>query len=184
MATLHNHSMDQATAAILGAVVGIVGTTTAAGLTAWQARWATRTQIDATNSQWRRQVQRDAYSALVQQAMSIARLFDEIDYKICNGHYTGSDIDPLAETAAQSLHDLSAVTLAVVLEGPSDLAGAAGPIEDTTRDWWIALRTFGDVVAQGEEGGEEREAAVATQEAAGVAVGRFIGRAQAYLNHG
>ncbi|MEW2608881.1 hypothetical protein AB0937_01440 [Streptomyces sp. NPDC047880] len=175
--------MDQATAALLGAVVGIVGTTTAAGLAAWQGRWATRTQIDATNSQWRRQMQRDAYSALVQQAMSITRLFDEIDYKICNGHYTGSDVDPLADAAAQSLHDLSAATFAVILEGPLDLADTAGPVEDTTRAWWIALRTFGDVVAQGDEGVEEHAAAEAAQEAAALAMGRFIGQAQAYLNH-
>ncbi|GAA2764971.1 hypothetical protein GCM10010103_40120 [Streptomyces paradoxus] len=70
----------------------------------------------------------------------------------------------------------------MILEGPNQLADAVGAIEDTTRTWWIALRTFGDVVAQGEEGGEQRQAAVAAQEAAGVAAGQFIGRAQAYLN--
>ncbi|MGI5411087.1 hypothetical protein ACQEV9_30395 [Streptomyces chartreusis] len=176
--------MDQATAALLGGVVGIVGTTTAAGLAAWQARWATRTQIDATNSQWRRQMQRDAYSALIQHASEISRLFDEIDYKICNGQYTNSHTDPMAHTAAQALHDLSAATFAAILEGPSDLADAAGPIEDTHREWWIKLRTFGDVVAEGEAGDEEREAMIRAQEASGVALGRFMGRAQAYLNHG
>ncbi|MFF4346312.1 hypothetical protein [Streptomyces sp. NPDC001530] len=91
--------MDQATAALLGAMVGIGGTTTAAGLAAWQGRWATRTQIDATNNQWRRQVQRDAYGALVQQAMSITRLFDEVHYKICHGQYADSDVDPAVDAA-------------------------------------------------------------------------------------
>ncbi|QUC55561.1 hypothetical protein IOD14_01445 [Streptomyces sp. A2-16] len=176
--------MDQATAALLGAVVGIVGTTTAAGLAAWQGRWATRTQIDATNSQWRRQMQRDAYSALIQQAMSISRLFDEIDYKICNGQYADSHTDPMADAAAQGLHDLSAATFAAILEGPSDLADVAGPIEDAHREWWIKLRTFGDMVAEGQDGDEERAAMITAQEASGVALGRFMGRAQAYLNHG
>ena len=68
--------MDPGAAAVLGAVVGVVGTASTALMTVRGLRWQTRQQHQFAVDQWRRSVRRDTYAQFLnrEQAWSRAAL--------------------------------------------------------------------------------------------------------------
>lgn len=57
--------VDEAIAAILGAAVGVAGTSLAATVAAASARWQVRKQATIEDARWRSRQRRDAYAGLL-----------------------------------------------------------------------------------------------------------------------
>lgn len=57
--------MDQAWVAVIGAAIGSVGATVAAAVAGWSGRRQASIQVSSQRDQWRRQIRRDAYGALL-----------------------------------------------------------------------------------------------------------------------
>ncbi len=114
--------MDAGVAAVLGAAVGVVGTTLAAAVAGIAAQRQTR----AEHRQWRRQLRRDAYAAFTAKADEAQRLLKSIDRELIR---PGNDLDAiraetdrLREILDGSLAEAQAI---VEIEGPEELAHAA-----------------------------------------------------------
>lgn len=57
--------MDQAWVAVIGAAIGSIGATVAAAVAGWSGRRQASIQVSSQRDQWRRQIRRDAYGALL-----------------------------------------------------------------------------------------------------------------------
>jgi hypothetical protein len=114
--------MDSGVAAIIGAAVGVVGTTLAAAVAGLSAQ----RQARAEHRHWRRQLRRDAYSAFTARADELRRVLKEIDTRLIT---PGADLDVIRETlgvARGLLQGGLADALATVeIEGPEKLARMA-----------------------------------------------------------
>lgn len=117
--------MDPGAAAVLGAVVGVVGTASTALMTVRGLRWQTRQQHQFAVDQWRRSVRRDTYAQFLnrEQAWSRAAL-DAINTVIAE------PLDPaeLARTADEChkrWNDMQFMREMVELEGPEAIIHAS-----------------------------------------------------------
>ncbi|WP_129768154.1 hypothetical protein [Streptomyces sp. L-9-10] len=117
--------MDAGTAAVLGAGVGVVGTTLAAIV----AGVAGQRQVRAEHRHWRRQLRRDAYAAFTVKADEVHGALRGIEAELAR---PGHDLDGLRgtldETRGLVRGDLADAQTAVELEGPRELALMAGEL--------------------------------------------------------
>ncbi|MEU6167192.1 hypothetical protein [Streptomyces tanashiensis] len=109
-------------AAVMGAAVGVVGTTLAAAVAGLSAQ----RQVRAEHRHWRRQLRRDAYSAFTAKADELHKVLKEINAQLIT---PGADLDALRESlggARALLQDgLADVQATVEIEGPEKLARMA-----------------------------------------------------------
>lgn len=109
-------------AAVVGAAVGVVGTTLAAATAGISAQ----RQVRADHRHWRRQLRRDAYSAFTAKADEVHKLLRDIDAELTK---PGADLDSAREHVARAraaLHDgLAGAQATVEIEGPEKLARMA-----------------------------------------------------------
>ncbi|WP_328930097.1 hypothetical protein OG429_39745 [Streptomyces sp. NBC_00190] len=114
--------MDSGVAAVVGAAVGVVGTTLAAAVAGLSAQ----RQIRAEHRHWRRQLRRDAYSAFTAKADELHKALKEINAELIT---PGADLDALRASVAgarASLHGgLADAQATVEIEGPEKLARVA-----------------------------------------------------------
>ncbi|MFC9952312.1 hypothetical protein ACFVIN_17810 [Streptomyces prasinus] len=117
--------MDAGIAAIVGAAVGVAGTTLAAAVAGMSAQ----RQVRAEHRHWRRQLRRDAYSAFTAKADEVFRILKEIDAELIK---PTADFDFLRAHVVQAraaLHnELADVQATVEIEGPEKLARMAGDL--------------------------------------------------------
>lgn len=117
-----NSSMDSGVAAVMGAAVGVVGTTLAAAVAGISAQ----RQIRSEHRHWRRQLRRDAYSAFTAKADELHKALKEINAGLIA---PGADLDVLREglgAARGLLHGgLADAQATVEIEGPEKLARMA-----------------------------------------------------------
>ncbi|MFJ8166734.1 hypothetical protein ACIRBY_38250 [Streptomyces sp. NPDC096136] len=109
-------------AAVMGAAVGVVGTTLAAAVAGISAQ----RQVRAEHRHWRRQLRRDAYSAFTARADELRKVLKEINSGLIT---PGADLGTIRETlgvARGLLHgSLADAQATVEIEGPEKLARMA-----------------------------------------------------------
>ncbi|MER5485932.1 hypothetical protein ABT024_22330 [Streptomyces sp. NPDC002812] len=114
--------MDSGVAAVMGAAVGVVGTTLAAAVAGLSAQ----RQVRAEHRHWRRQLRRDAYSAFTAKADELHKALKEINAELIT---PGADFAALRESlggARGLLHGgLAEAQATVEIEGPAKLARMA-----------------------------------------------------------
>ncbi|MFE0685789.1 hypothetical protein ACFW17_33995 [Streptomyces sp. NPDC058961] len=117
--------MDSGVAAVMGAAVGVVGTTLAAAVSGLSAQ----RQVRAEHRHWRRQLRRDAYSAFTAKADELYKALKEINAELIK---PGADFAALRESLGaprRLLHGgLAEAQATVEIEGPEKLARMAGEL--------------------------------------------------------
>ncbi|MFF8717129.1 hypothetical protein ACF07T_37730 [Streptomyces sp. NPDC015184] len=116
--------MDQALAALLGAVVGSAGTATAAALTGISARWQVRTQGALQHRQAQRQARREAYSAFLADASHARDDLSAVWHQLRDEHADLAETERLLATAKTSVHAAQRAGATVTVEGPPDVVDA------------------------------------------------------------
>ncbi|MFI7497465.1 hypothetical protein ACIBVL_02945 [Streptomyces sp. NPDC049687] len=120
--------MDAGTAAVLGAGVGVMGTTLAATI----AGIAGQRQVRAEHRHWRRQLRRDAYAAFTGKADEVHEALRGIEAELAR---PGHDLDGLRHLLEESRRllrgDLADTQTAVELEGPEELARMADELRQS-----------------------------------------------------
>lgn len=118
----HDSAMDSGVAAVMGAAVGMVGTTLAAAVAGLSAQ----RQVRAEHRHWRRQLRRDAYSAFTARTDELRKVLKEINTALIR---PGPDLDAVREAldvARGLLHsELADAQATVEIEGPEKLARIA-----------------------------------------------------------
>jgi gas vesicle protein len=127
--------------AVVGGLIGVVGTMGAAHLTG-------RSQRRSQHEQWRRQVRRDAYSAFITRAAQAIRQGHSAHEAAQKGDRGATDLIKELGVAAAQVEQ--AATL-VSLEGPEDVSDGAANIQIGIGRWHRALCTATGV------GPEERQ---------------------------
>ncbi|WP_435256152.1 hypothetical protein [Streptomyces althioticus] len=117
--------MDQALAALLGAVVGSAGTAAAAAFTGISARWQVRTQGALQHRQVQRQARREAYSALLAAASRARDDLSEVWHHLRDEHADLNETRQLLGAAKGSVHAAQRAGATVTVEGPSTVVSAA-----------------------------------------------------------
>ncbi|MFE7620562.1 hypothetical protein [Streptomyces sp. NPDC057496] len=109
-------------AAVMGAAVGVVGTTLAAAVAGLSAQ----RQVRAEHRHWRRQLRRDAYSVFTARADELRKVLKEINAELIT---PGADLDAIrtALDGARGLLNggLAEAQATVEIEGPEKLARMA-----------------------------------------------------------
>lgn len=117
-----NPHMDSGIAAVVGAAVGVAGTTLAAAVAGMSAQ----RQVRAEHRHWRRQLRRDAYSAFTAKADEVYKMLKDVDAELVRPN---ADLDTARDRVAQArsmLHDgLAGAQATVEIEGPEKLARMA-----------------------------------------------------------
>ncbi|MET8832271.1 hypothetical protein ABZX40_41390 [Streptomyces sp. NPDC004610] len=117
--------MDAGTSAVLGAVVGVVGTALAAAI----AGLAGQRQVRAEHRHWRRQLRRDAYAAFTARADEVVEALRRIEAEYGTpGHDLGDLRDALDDVRRVIRTELGDAQTTVELEGPEELARMAGEV--------------------------------------------------------
>ena len=113
--------MDQGWAALLGAAIGVVGTTAASALTGRAGRRQVQAQQAGEYARWRRQGQRDTYAAFLTAVEQVSE----------HGHQLGVESLPI-ERVSRAIDELNERvdvvnrTLSmVIVEGPEAVARSA-----------------------------------------------------------
>ncbi|MEV5204293.1 hypothetical protein [Streptomyces sp. NPDC053720] len=117
--------MDQALAALLGAVVGSAGTAAAAAVTGISARWQVRTQGALQHRQTQRQARREAYSALLADASRARDDLSAVWHQLRDEHADVTETERLLATAKTSIHAAQRASATVAVEGPPAVVDAA-----------------------------------------------------------
>ncbi|MEV0495888.1 hypothetical protein [Streptomyces atratus] len=117
--------MDQALAALLGAVVGSAGTAAAAAFTGLSARWQVRTQGALQHQQMQRQARRDAYSTLLADASRSRDNLSAVWHQLRDEHADLDETGQLLGTAKSSVHAAQRAGATVTVEGPPAVVDAA-----------------------------------------------------------
>ncbi|MFC8142971.1 hypothetical protein ACFUKV_14675 [Streptomyces paradoxus] len=179
----HNGSMDQGLAAVLGSAVGVLGTSMAASLAFWQGRWVTRQQLSGANSQWRRQVQREAYGAFMTQYMKASRFLVETATATKSRQYTEADLDGLTSAIREHRGELMSAMVAVKLEGPPELGDLAQEALGAITEWWASIYQLARALAEDANSDDQERALRGAEQEAGRQMGRFTASAQDHLDH-
>ncbi|MFJ8561964.1 hypothetical protein ACIRD0_31625 [Streptomyces microflavus] len=165
--------------AVYGALVGVAGTVLGSSLTWLQLR----TQAKATNSQWRRQMQRDAYGAVLQQVDILRKCFEPIGRRAREAGSTAEDFAQLEAVRVASIEEIDGAIIVVALEGPDELSNLAFEVGHAMRAWGEALQVLTKAVVEGEADLHDKKAIEATTAmATGELVATFILTARKHLD--
>ncbi|MFF7020114.1 hypothetical protein ACFY97_03705 [Streptomyces klenkii] len=124
-------------AAVVGAAVGVVGTSLAAAVAGMSAQ----RQVRAEHRHWRRQLRRDAYAALIVKADEVLKILKNTEAELIR---PGVDLDTASDGIAHAravLHEGFADAHATVeIEGPEKLARMAKELSQSLSACIAALR--------------------------------------------
>lgn len=128
--------MDQGWAALLGAAIGVVGTTIASVLTGWAGRRQIQVQQAGEHARWRRQGQRETYAAFLTAVEQVREY----------SHATGAESSIRLDEVSRGIDELNARVDAVIrtlsmviVEGPEEVVTAAEGLRDTSCEVASAL---------------------------------------------
>ncbi|WP_413800104.1 hypothetical protein [Streptomyces iranensis] len=145
-------------AAVLGAGVGVVGTLAVAALTMTATRWQVRTQAVDAHAQWRRQVRRDAYVALLNALGEVNEDLFEISMYMYNCRQPEE-----LHTHERMLHavagtrEVCRLAWVVELEGPEEVRGYAHVAGGKLNVWLVCLSDWYEAVRDGRDASEAEE---------------------------
>ncbi|MEU5611699.1 hypothetical protein ACI2L4_28275 [Streptomyces sparsogenes] len=134
--------MDQGIAAVLGAAVGVAGTTLASLL-------AGRNQAAAEQAHWRRQSRRDAYAAFIEASEHV---HDHAEQAHRFLDQDAPDVGAAETHIAQArgyVDELDRKNSLVLLEGPHEVADAAQEINNCVEAWVDALEAWSRCLTEG-----------------------------------
>jgi hypothetical protein len=177
--------VDQGTAAVLGACVGVAGTLGTGFLAYFAARHQIRDQAKLEHRKTVRLERREAYRDFLTHISEIERDLDLFMLKLVKLELDQASpemwLEAFAETTALSdrLKDLKVQSTDLMLAGPLELAILTGPVINFLNEEWEILTRAG-LAFKWEE--EEEEAYQQAHAASVGAISRFGGRASAILN--
>ncbi|MFE1188988.1 hypothetical protein [[Kitasatospora] papulosa] len=177
--------MDQGTAAVLGASVGVAGTLGTGFLAYLAARHQIRDQAKLDHRKTIRSERREAYRDFLRRVSEIERDIDLFMLKIVKLQLDGSPpsewIDTFSVSTALSddLKNLNAQSTDLLLAGPADLAILISPVITALNDEWEVVTRAGIEFRWNEE---EEEAYESARAASGSAVATLGARASRILN--
>lgn len=125
--------MDQAWVAVIGAAIGSIGATVAAAVAGWSGRRQASIQVSSQRDQWRRQIRRDAYGALLRagaeardELASLWVLLRRADSADGTERFVSrlNEIKPL-------IHAVRLATATVFIEGPPSVLEPAKRAEES-----------------------------------------------------
>jgi len=124
--------MDQAWVAVIGAAIGSAGATGAALVAGWSGHRQTSIEVSGQQQQWRRQMRRDAYGALLRAG---AQARDELGSLLILLRDTDTTDEPdwLTDRLSETKSLVNAVRLAtatVYVEGPPVILEPARRVEE------------------------------------------------------
>lgn len=128
----YDPSMDQAWAAVVGAAIGSIGATGAAVVAGWSGGRQASIQASSQKDQWRRQIRRDAYGALLRAGAeardelgSLWSLLRDTDRTRSPRWFTSrlDEIKPLVNAVRLA-------TAVVFVEGPAPILDPARRVEE------------------------------------------------------
>jgi hypothetical protein len=122
--------VDDGTAAILGAAVGVAGTIVAAALAVASARWQVRTQAVTEDARWRARQRRDAYAGLLTSVRRAVGSLASAGEALSADSPDVSEGTRLLAHAWSTLGDLEAALATVQLEGPESVIEAASAMTE------------------------------------------------------
>jgi hypothetical protein len=139
--------MDAGVAALLGALVGVLGTAVTALTAARATRWQVTTQAQAEQNRWRRERRQNAYSGLLRSVTAVTSAIGETADALKADIVDPDRCDSLFSAARALGRDWEAASATLLMEGPSDVTRAARPLIkvineecDTVRRWCAAAR--------------------------------------------
>ncbi|MFD3835140.1 hypothetical protein ACFWWC_02630 [Streptomyces sp. NPDC058642] len=177
--------MDQGTAAVLGACVGVAGTLGTGFLAYFAARHQIRDQAKLEHKKTVRSERRDTYREFLRNTSEIERDLDLFMLKLVKlkVDQAGPEIwlEAFNESTALSdrLKDLKVQSADLMLAGPLELAVLTGPVINALNEEWKILTKAG-IAFRWEE--EEEDAYKQARAASGEIISRFGGRASTILN--
>lgn len=177
--------MDQGTAAVLGACVGVAGTLGTGFLAYFAARHQIRDQAKLEHRKTVRLERRESYRDFLRRISAIERDLDLFMLKLVKLKLDEASPDAWLEAFDEStalsdrLKDLQVQSTDLMLAGPLELAILTGPVIQSLDEEWQVLTKAG--LAFSWEGGDE-EAYKQARAASGGIISRFGGRASTILN--
>ncbi|WP_330457371.1 hypothetical protein OIB37_10945 [Streptomyces sp. NBC_00820] len=120
--------MDQGWAALLGAAIGVVGTTAASALTGWAGRRQVQTQQAGEHARWRKQGQRETYAAFLTTVEQIREHSHRGDVEFARIEQANRASDELNELVDAVNRTLSMV----IVEGPESVVRTAEELQETS----------------------------------------------------
>jgi hypothetical protein len=177
--------VDQGTAAVLGACVGVAGTIGTGVLTYFAARHQIRDQAKLEHRKTVRSERREAYRDFLKHISEIERDLDLFMLKLVKLKLDQASpetwLEAFDESTALSdrLKDLQVQSTDLMLAGPLELAILTGPVIHALDEEWQVLTKAG-IAFRWEEGDEEayKQARAASCDV----ISRFGGRASTILN--
>ncbi|MEU1120801.1 MULTISPECIES: hypothetical protein [unclassified Streptomyces] len=138
--------MDQGLAALLGAAVGVAGTSMAAAITSRASRRQAETELAGSHAQWRRQIRRDAYVCALEAVGAAQQRLDASTQRLWE---EGTQTEPLVSDTAETVENNVRPALRIVqLEGPTLVSEAArtlwaswASVVDGLESWDLSYRT-------------------------------------------
>ncbi|MEV7885083.1 hypothetical protein ACWD3I_06300 [Streptomyces sp. NPDC002817] len=177
--------MDQGTAAVLGACVGVAGTLGTGVLAYFAARHQIRDQAKLEHKKTVRSERREAYRNYLITVSEIERDLDLFMLKLVKLKVDQEAPEVWLETFSEStslsdrLKDLKAQSTDLLLAGPAELALLAGPIIAALNNEWKVL-TMAGIEFKWEE--EEEEKYEQARSVSGVSISDLGMRASIILN--
>lgn len=118
--------MDQGWAALLGAAIGVVGTTAASALTGWAGRRQVQAQQAGEHARWRKQGQRETYAAFLTAVEQVREHSHQVGVESARIDQVSRHLDELNERVDTVNRTLSMV----IVEGPEAVARTAEELRD------------------------------------------------------
>ncbi|MGW1401052.1 hypothetical protein ACWCRF_20860 [Streptomyces sp. NPDC002405] len=177
--------MDQGTAAVLGACVGVAGTLGTGFLAYFAARHQIRDQAKLEHRKTVRLERREAYRDFLRHISEIERDLDLFMLKLVKLKLDQASPETWLETFDEStalsdrLKDLQVQSTDLMLAGPLELAILTGPVIQALDEEWQVLTKAG-IAFRWEE--EDEEAHKQARAASGGVISRFGGHASTILN--
>lgn len=120
--------MDQGWAALLGAAIGVVGTTMASALTGWAGRRQVQAQQAGEHARWRQQGQRETYAHFLAAVEQVRARSQKIYVESPHIEQVSHACDELNGRVEAVIHALSTV----IVEGPETVVRVAEDLRDSS----------------------------------------------------
>ncbi|MFC9680828.1 hypothetical protein [Streptomyces sp. NPDC056948] len=128
--------MDQGLAALMGAAIGVVGTTGASALAGWAGRRQVQAQQAGEHARWRRQGQRETYASFLTAVERVREHSHQSEARELEE--TSRLSDELNERVEAVMRTLSMV----IVEGPDEVVAVAEELRDTSCEVASGLMTI------------------------------------------
>ncbi|MEU5108431.1 hypothetical protein AB0H07_40285 [Streptomyces sp. NPDC021354] len=133
--------MDQGLAAVLGASVGVVGTTAVGALGWLSARTQVRAQARAERQQWRSQHRRETYSKFLVEAEAASKTMEEAYFRLMEPPTVAllDQVQSLMREYSEQSRNARSTLASVSIEGPPEALAAAREVLDQMENGSVAV---------------------------------------------